>query len=578
MQSVDVTTLTALCRELQTHWIPSRLEQVYQRDRHTIALALRTLKKRSWLTISWHPQAARLGIGDSPPRTPDTFTFSDQLRHQLKGYALISLEMIAPWERVVDLQFAKRPGDRPVWHLFVEIMGKYSNVILTDAKQQIITVGHQVTANQSSVRTVETGQPYQFPPALTGTLPKLEEPYERWQERISLIPGALQKQLLNSYRGLSPVVANLMIQAANLDPKQSTDTLKSSDWEQLFHLWQTWLKTLETGDFQPGWTEEGYTVLEWGMVKPASNVQTLINQYYQDQINQQTFKQLHHQLQQKLASLLKKLRVKASNFTQRLQQSAEADQYRQQGDLLMAHLHQWQPGMKSITLKDFETENPVKIPLNPEKNAVQNAQYLYKQHQKLKRARSAVEPLLAEVQGEIDYLEQVEGSLNQLDTYESSQDLQALEEIREELIQQNYLKSSTQDNSSQSDESLPYQYVTPSGLEVWVGRNNRQNDRLTFRTAGDYDLWFHTQESAGSHVLLRLEPGTKPDEADLQCAANWAAYYSRARLSEQVPVVYTEPKYVYKPKGAKPGMVIYKRERLLWGQPNQAQVYLKNQG
>lgn len=576
MQSFDVTTLTAICRELQTDWIPSRLEQVYQRDRHTVSLALRTLKKRSWLTISWHPQAARLCIGDPPPRTPDTFTFSDQLRHQLNGYALTSLEMIAPWERVVDLQFAERPGDCPVWHLFVEIMGKYSNVILTNAKQQIITVGHQVTANQSSVRTVETGQPYKFPPILTGTLPKLEEPYERWQERISLVPKTLKKQMLNSYCGLSPVVAHSMIQAVNLDPEQLTDTLKSSDWNQLFHLWQTWLSTLIAENFQPGWTKDGYTVLGWGIMKPAPDIQTLVNQYYQDQINHQIFQQLRYQLLQKLNFLLKKLRVKASNFTQKLQQSTEAEQYRQQGDLLMAHLHLWQPGMKSIILKNFETERPVKINLNPEKNAVQNAQYLYKQHQKLKRARSAVEPLLVELKREIHYLEQVEGSLNQLDAYNSSQDLQTLQEIREELIQQNYLKSPNQNNSSHSDESQPHQYVTPSGLEVWVGRNNRQNERLTFRTAGDYDLWFHTQESIGSHVLLRLEPGQKPNEADLQCAADWAAYYSRARLSEQVPIVYTKPKYVYKPKGSKPGMVIYKREKLLWGQPHKTQTYLKN--
>ncbi|HAC62905.1 MAG TPA: hypothetical protein DCF68_05055 [Cyanothece sp. UBA12306] len=576
MQSVDVTTLTAICLELQTHWIPSRVEQVYQRDRHTIFLALRTLKKRSWLTISWHPQAARVCIGDPPPKTPDTFTFSDQLRHQLKGYALIALEMIAPWERVIDLQLAKRPGDSPVWHIFVEIMGKYSNIILTDAKQQIVTVGHQVTANQSTVRTVETGQPYEFPPALTGTLPKLEESQERWQERVILIPGALKKQLLNSYRGLSPVVTNLMIQEANLEPQQSTENLTVIDWERLFDLWQTWLKTLENGDFKPGWTDNGYTVLGWGITKPVTDTQTLINNYYRDKINQQNFQQLRHQLLQKLSAILKKLYIKANTFSQRLQQSDDAEKYRQQGDLLMSYVHLWEPGMKTITLTDFETEKPVEISLNPEKNGVQNAQYLYKQHQKLKRARKAVEPLLADVQREIDYLEQVEASVTQLETYQFVEDWQTLQEIREELIQQNYLPSPVQHSLKSPDESQPYKYATPSGLPVWIGRNNRQNDVLTFRTAGDYDLWFHVQQSAGSHVLLRLEPGSQPTEIDLQWAANWAAYYSRSRLSEQVPVVYTEPKYVYKPKGAKPGMVIYKRERLLWGKPHKIQAYLKN--
>ena len=109
MQSVDVTTLTAICHDLQSHWLPAKVEQVYQKDPYTISIALRTLKKRSWLTISWHPQAARLCIGDPPPRTPDTFTFSDQLRHQLNGFALVNLKMISPWERVVNLQFAKRP-------------------------------------------------------------------------------------------------------------------------------------------------------------------------------------------------------------------------------------------------------------------------------------------------------------------------------------------------------------------------------------------------------------------------------------------------------------------------------------
>jgi predicted ribosome quality control (RQC) complex YloA/Tae2 family protein len=576
MQSVDFTTLTAACADLRTHWLPARVEQVYQRDRYTVSLALRTLKQRGWLTLCWHPQAARINLGDAPPRTPDTFTFSDQLRHQLNGYALTAIDAIAPWERVIDLQFAKRPGDTPQWHLYVEVIGKYSNVILTDARGAIVTVAHQVNANQSSVRTVQTGQPYELPPALAGNLPNLSESQQRWQERVSLIPGAVQRQLLKSYRGLSPSVARSLIQAARLDPEQSTDTLTDADWQKLFRGWQEWLQILETGNFQPGWTQDGYTVLGWGMTQTVENVQILLNRYYTGQLEQQTFAQLHHQLQQKVNNLLQKLHSKADSFQTRLQQSDEADTYRQQGDLLIANLHQWKPGLKSITLNDFETDKPISISLNPEKNAVQNAQTLYKQHQKLKRARSAVEPLLHEVLSEIEYLEQVEASLNQLDSYTNPEDLETLEEIREELIQQSYLAVTQQRSRNTADESKPYRYRTPSGVEVWIGRNNRQNDRLTFRMAGDYDLWLHSQEIAGSHVLLRLEPGAVADEADLQFAADWAAYFSRARESEQVPVIYTKPKYVYKPKGAKPGMVVYKHETVLWGYPHKAKQYLIN--
>ncbi|NEP58834.1 MAG: hypothetical protein F6K31_17745, partial [Symploca sp. SIO2G7] len=253
MQTVDFTTLMAACCELRTDWIPARTTTVYQCDRYTIALSLRTLKSRGWLTISWHPQAARICIGDSPPRLPDTFTFSDQLRHQLGGFALVAMDIIAPWERVLDLQFAQRPGEAAIWHLYVEIMGKYSNVILTSADNLIVTAAHQVGSQQSSIRSIQTGQPYEPPPSLTGTLPKLSESQQRWQERVSLVPGALQRQLLKSYRGLSPALVRSMVQAANLDPNQSTEDLKTSDWQQLFLCWQQWLQTLAREEEIGGW-------------------------------------------------------------------------------------------------------------------------------------------------------------------------------------------------------------------------------------------------------------------------------------------------------------------------------------
>ncbi|WP_017319296.1 Rqc2 family fibronectin-binding protein [Mastigocladopsis repens] len=579
MQTFDFTTLTAVCSDIRAHWLPARIEQVYQRNSYTIAIALRTLKPRGWLEISWHPQAARLHIGEPPPRTPDTFTFSQQLLHQLGGLALVGLETIAPWERVVDLQFARRPGESALYHLYVEIMGKYSNVILTDAHNSIITVAHQVNQKQSSVRPILTGQPYETPPSLTAAIPSLSESQERWQERVSLVPGAIKRQLLKTYRGVSPSLIQSMLLVSDIDPESSTDTLKPDDWQRLFHHWQEWLHSVESQKFEPAWTQQGYTVLGWGILKSAKDIQELLNRYYTDQLNQQIFSQLRHQLSQKLNNILEKLRLKAANFEQRLQQSEKADEYRQKADLLMAHLHEWLLGMKEIILPDFETGKPINISLEPDKNAVQNAQGLYKQHQKLKRARTAVEPLLAEVKAEIEYLEQVEAAISQIENYTTAEDLQALEEIREELIGQQYLEDSgvrplggsLSEQRRRSSTEAPtinfYSYRTPSGFEVLIGRNNRQNDQLTFRVANDYDLWFHAQEIPGSHVLLRLEPGAVPEETDLQYTANLAAYYSRGRQSDQVPVVYTQPKHVYKPKGAKPGIAIYKQERIIWGQP-----------
>lgn len=568
MQTFDFTTLTAICSELSAQWLPSRVEQVYQRDRYTIAIALRTFKERGWLEISWHTQGARICIGSSPPRLPDTFTFSQQLIHQLNGLALVAIEIIAPWERVIDLQFARRPGESPLYHLYVEIMGKYSNVIFTNANKEIITAAHQVSPQQSSIRPVLTGQPYETPPSLTALIPNLSESQQRWQERISLIPGTIKRQLLKSYRGVSPSLIQSMLLVANINPETTTDNLTINDWQKLFYHWQEWLQKLADKNFQPSSILEGYSVLGWG-IKSNKNIQELVNIYYTEQLNRESFLGLRHQLTQKLHNILHKLQTKADTFKQRLQQSENADDYRIKADLLMAYLQDWQVGMKEITLTDFETDQPVVITLQPDKNAVANAQNFYKQHQKLKRARIAVEPLLKELKTEIEYLEQVEVAIQEISTYQTAEDLQALEEIRDELIEQKYLEELEYRSRTTKETATSnfYHFRSPSGFEVLIGRNNRQNDYLTFRIAKDYDLWFHTQEIPGSHVLMRLEPGTVPEEVDLQYTANLAAYHSRARQSEQVPVVYTKPKYVYKPKGAKPGMAIYKQEKVIWGQP-----------
>lgn len=577
MQPTDFTTLTAICSNLCYNWIPARLEQVYQLDRYTISLCLRTLTKKSWLLISWHPQAARICLTSPPPRVRDTFTFSEQLRHQLNSYALIGIKTIAPWERVLDFEFAKRPGDEPLCHLYVEVMGKYSNVILTDAKNQIISLAHQVTSNKSTVRTVETGQPYQIPPPLTGTTPKITESFESWQERVSLIPGRIDKQMLKTYGGLSPMVVRGMLAKANLDFQQVTESLTIQDWQNLYKYWQQWLQVIEKETYEVGWTKSGYTVLGWEIEKKAVNLHSLIDSYYTNQLQQETFGQLNHQLSQKIKNILDKLNTKAQVYQKRLQQSSQCDEYRQKADLLMANLHQWQPGMKSIILNDFESNEPINIKLEPEKNAIQNAQFLYKQNQKLKRAKNAVQPLFHEVTNEINYLTQVKTILTQLNTYSTEEDLQTLLEIKEELITEKYFEDNQYRKSLEKEESQPYIYNSPSGFEILIGRNNRQNDLLTFRTATDYDLWFHTQEIPGSHVLLRLNPGTIADKKDLEFTANLTAYYSQGRESQQIPVVYTQPKSVYKPKGAKPGMAIYKRETIIWGNPQEAKIYLNCQ-
>ena len=568
MQPVDFTTLMAVCHDLRANWLPARCEQVVQCDTTTIAIALRTLDRRGWLTVSWHPQAARLHLGEAPPKGPDTFTFSQQLKHQLNQLALVAIAPVAPWERALVLQFGPRPGDPPQWHLYVEIMGKYSNVILANAQNHIVTAAHQVSDQQSRVRPIQTGDPYVLPPAMMNPLPNPQETQASWQDRVSLVPSTLKTMLMQSYGGLSSALVATLAGAANLSPHQPAEELTQADWDRLFTVWQRWLMALEKGQVFPGRTATGYTMLDWDALAPADDLHGLLNHYYRDELNRQQFDRLRNQLQQKLKGHLDKLGQKADTFRQRLDQSAQAEAIRQQADLLMTYSHQWQPGLTAMTLADFETGDPVTIPIDPDKTAIQQAQRLYKQHQKLKRAKDRVVPLLTEVEAELTYLEQVESALGQLPSYDEPADLDALTDIRDELVQQGYLTSTDYRPQERRNPTEALRHLqTPDGLTVLIGRNNRQNDLLISTVATDYDLWFHTQEIPGSHVLLRLGAGQVPSEADLQWVADVTAYFSRARQSDQVPVIYTQPRHVYKPKGARPGMVIYKHETVLWGQP-----------
>lgn len=572
MQPVDLTTLHAIGASLQG-LLPARLETVYQRDRHTLALALRTLDQQYWLTLSWHPQAARLCLEPPPPRQPDTFTFSQQLHHQLNRLALVEIRLLNDWERVVDLQFAQRPHAPILWHLYVEIMGKYSNVILVNAAGEIVTAAHQVSPQQSRLRPILTGTPYVPPPPLRAPIPNPEESFDQWRAQVSLIPGTLQQQLLKAYRGLSPTLVQHLLEDAGLAGNLPTHELTLQQWQHLFEHWQHWLECLAQQRFAPQLTPEGYRVTPpLGQTLTTSEpLHPLLAHYYDQALSQQQTQQLQQQLRHAVHQQRQRVRANVEDFESRLAAAREGDRHRRMADLLMAHGHLWRHGLQALTVTDFETNAPVTIPLSPDKTAIQTAQDLYKQHQKLKRAQAHLRPLLKAAQAELAYLDQVQATL------ESAHTLELLEEIRAELIQQGYLKQPDYYRPPQTP--TPYlRYTTPSGYTVLVGRNNRQNDDLTLRVASPYDWWFHSQEIPGSHVILRLEAGECPSEKDIQAVAAIAAYHSQARQSAQVPVVYTLRKNVQKPKGASPGMVIYDQATVVWGVPQLAKDLLASDG
>ncbi|MEO1133539.1 MAG: NFACT RNA binding domain-containing protein [Cyanobacteria bacterium J06639_1] len=579
MQPFDLSTLIAVRHALYERVVPARLEVIQQSDLWTLHLGLRTLRSWEWVTLSWHPRAARTHGCKPLPKAPDPFQFSQQIQ-KIRGLALVDIVQIDPWERVLDWQFASRPGEAPSWHLYLEMTGKYSNIALVSDRRDIVACGHGVSEKQSSIRPVQPGLTYQPPPPLQQAIPARDEAFSQWQERLNWPPAPVGKQLLRNYRGVSRSLAESMCDRAEIPPKTSNADLDEGQWLALWESWQEWLGRLEDKQFTPGRTPAGYSVLGWGIESPASDLETMLDEYYGRELDIEQFGRDRHRLAQKLQSLLRKLYQRREQFVKQMEQSDRADATKQAADLLMAHLHEWQPGMDTITLPDFETGKQVNIALDPEKNAIVNAQRYYKKHGKFKRARQAVEPLFAAVNDEIHYLEQVEDAIADLDQYRSSEDLQTLQDIEQELIQQKYLPASDRPARADTEaaETKVRRFSSANGREIWVGRNNRQNDWLTFRAATPHDWWLHAQEIPGSHVLLRLSPGDVADDEDIQLAADLAAHFSRGRQSDRVPVVYTRPKHVRKPKGLPPGMVVYVNERVIWAQPTQAVDLLKAQG
>lgn len=593
VQAMDYTVLKAVCSELSTTWTPAKMEKIVQPDRFTLLIAIRTLEESGWLRLCWNPACAHVSVGDPPggaPSIAEAFSFGEQLRHLLKGLAIIEVRIPQELERVIELRLGARPSDPPSKHLFVEIMGRYSNVFLTNADMGVLACAYQVGSKMTSVRMVQVGGTYRMPPAAQGSFPSISMGMAEWK----LITRAtqedkLQNSLIQAFRGVGPGLAVELISRSGLSPSMDPAAMTEDEWFSLHVVWLDWLRVLEESTFKPGLVRStgSYSVLggdgpyilstDQDSEDAATGILAMLDDYYTRVYETEKFQQLRQQLVAKVSAATKKAQSKVNLFEDQIKASMEYSKISKMADLLMANLHVCEPGALSITLPDFETEEPTTIALDPRQTALVTAQKLYKRSQKLKKSEKAVAPLLAEARDELTYLSQVEVSLQQLDRYTRSTDLRSLEEVRDELVEGAYLKpiiaGTPPPSSKRKKKSSPLdnfaanmrRFTSPSGYEVLVGRNNRQNDVLANRVATEYDLWFHARNIPGSHTVLRVPPGQTATDEDLQFSADLAAYFSKARGSGKVPVSYTSPKYLQKLKGGKPGMVKVEKETVLLG-------------
>lgn len=576
----DGLTVRMIAAELNEQLVGCRIIKIYQPTRFDLVLHCRRPGLGVQLLVSGHPQYARIHLTTaSIPNPPSPPAFCMLLRKHLEGGKITSISQVG-FERIVqiDVENLTEQGELANKRLLVEIMGRHSNVILLDSDHMtILDAMTRVTEGMSRYRQVAPAETYVLPPA-QDKLDPLRTDFYQFTSRIA--PAApnqkLFELLVDTYQGISPTTAKEVVVRAGLEPNVTREQV--SDLAKLWNVFQNLLHDTiarkrpslavdEDGtpvDFAPfSLTAKGVSYLE------TSTLSEAIDKYYQYKERQSSLKQLAGELTQAISTHLRRIESKIEKQEETLKEAKDAEQYRIQGELLTANIYRIARGMTSITVENFyDPAAKITIPLDPMLSPADNAQKLFRQYTKLKNSLAVTSEQLACSKAERDYL------LGVLTSIELAESVDDLAEIKEELAAGGYLaerKQRTESRRNRKPVSAPLRLVSSDGLTIYVGRNNRQNDRVTFGIGKPDDIWLHVKDIPGSHVLISSGHQSVPDTT-LEEAAILAAYYSKGRHSTNVAVDYTRRKYVRKPSGAKPGQVIYDHHSTILVTPNPEKV------
>lgn len=547
----------AMVHELDQTLTTGRVARVSQPYPAELIITIRAHRHNHALLLSANPTYPRIQITTIPysnPAVPTNFTMT--LRKYLEGAILHSIEQVGN-DRIIKLTFDTRDelGDSQQLVLVSEIMARHSNISLVNNKTgKIIDTIKHVGSDQNRVRLLLPGATFVMPPKQDKLNPYL--PNQLYSDLIKQYqdPRELAHQLQQGYEGLGTDTA-----------RDLADRLLASD-----HLPTTYQQFIQQFDSPDPVIINGKR--KSFMAFPPLNAEAdslqhyptlseMLDNYYAQKAQQDRSKELAGQVIKVIKNELKKDRRKVKKFNQQLADADAADRYRIRGEILTTYLGKLKPGMKEITLPNFYDDNkPLKIELAPELSPSRNAQKYFTKYDKLKASVAHVNEQMKLTNDEIAYFENIQ---NQIDMAEPAD----IQEIRLELQQQGYIKGKKQKSKKQRKVRLskPEQFHTSDGTLVMVGKNNLQNDRLSFKIANKNEIWLHVKDIPGSHVVIR---STDPSEQTILEAAQLAAYFSKGRDSDNVPVDYLPVKRLHKPNGAKPGFVIFRGQKTLYVTPH----------
>ena len=564
---LDALCLSGVVHELQNALSGAKIDKIYQPGRDEVVLALRAPAGNVKLLLSAnpsHPRAHLTQISRENPDKPPMFCML--LRKHLSGARLLELVQ-PPMERVVDLRLEALDelGDRVERRLVLEAMGRRSNLILLDGEGRIMDCLRRVDSDMSAQRQVLPGLFYRLPPAQEKLDPSSLD-RAALESALAAAPEESQadKWLLDTFGGLSPLICRELAFRAGGATDARLHQMGEGGRSRLLDELEGLLRSVQENSFTPVMLEkEGHPsdftfqpISQYGPAVscvPFPSFSALLDRFYEQRENQERVRQRGQDLIRSVTNARDRAARKIGLQEQELAATRDRERLRQFGDIITSNLHAMEKGMSRLTAADFyDPECPqIHIPLDPLLTPQQNAAKYYKEYNKAKTAESILTLQLEKGRRDLDYLNSV---LEAIALAEGERDLQ---EIRQELTDTGYLRrpSKARDRGKRVA-SKPMEFRSSSGLRISVGKNNTQNDLLTTKQAFKSDLWFHTQKIHGSHVILWTEGG-QPDLTSIQEAAQLAAWFSQGRESGKVAVDYTPVKYVKKPGGARPGMVVY---------------------
>lgn len=557
--ALDGIVIANLVKDLNTSILNGRISKIAQPENDELMFTIKGSQGQVRLLLSASASLPLVYLTDQNKQSPMTApNFCMLLRKHIANGRIISVEQ-PELERIINIgiEHLNELGDLCRKTLVIELMGKHSNLIFCDEDGKIIDSIKHISGHVSSVREVLPGREYFIPKTQEKSNP-LTADAQNFANAMDK-PVSIGKALYTSYNGISPLVASELCHRAALDGDLPAKSLSKDALLHLYHQFSLFMEEIQEGHFFPNIIKKGKEPLEFSSVRlsqyadytelPYGSISRVLEDFYAEKSIYTRIRQKSVDLRKIVQTALERNRKKYALQQKQLKDTEKKDKYKVWGELIHTYGYGLPEGAKELSAVNYYTGEPVKIPLDPQLSPGENAQKYFDKYNKLKRTYEALSQLILDTQSEITHLESISTAL---DIAVSEDDLA---QIKEELVQYGYIKKRA-GGKKEKIKSKPFHYLSSDGYHIYVGKNNFQNEELTFKSATGGDWWFHAKGIPGSHVIVKSEGQELPDRV-FEEAGKLAAYYSKSRGSEKVEIDYLERKNVKKPNGSKPGFVVY---------------------